>query len=78
MCAPGWDSDAVFTSLIGGDSFYAVTPTERFTWGGYYEAASLIWRSRWVTTAGVIECREALAFPGAQRSRRDPAPGALP
>ena len=64
MCAPGWDSDAVFTSLIGGDSFYAVTPTERFTWGGYYEAASLIWRSRWVTTAGVIECREALAFPG--------------
>ena len=64
MCAPGWDSDAVFTSLIGGKSFYAVTPTERFTWGGYYEAASLIWRSRWVTTAGVIECREALAFPG--------------
>ncbi len=65
MCAPGWDSDAVFTSLIGGDGFYAVTPSERFTWGGYYEAASLIWRSRWVTTAGVIECREALAFPGA-------------
>jgi GH15 family glucan-1,4-alpha-glucosidase len=65
MCAPGWDSDAVFNSLIGGDSFYAVTPTERFTWGGYYEAASLVWRSRWVTTAGVIECREALAFPGA-------------
>ena len=64
MCAPGWDSDAVFASLIGGDSFYAVTPAERFTWGGYYEAASLIWRSRWVTTAGVIECREALAFPG--------------
>ena len=65
MCAPGWDSDAVFTSLIGGDSLYGVTPAERFTWGGYYEAASLIWRSRWVTTAGVIECREALAFPGA-------------
>ena len=65
MCAPGWDSDAVFSALIGGDSFYAVTPTERYTWGGYYEATSLIWRSRWVTTSGVIECREALAFPGA-------------
>ena len=64
MCAPCWDSDAVFASLVGGDSFYAVTPTERFTWGGYYEAGSLIWHSRWITASGVIECREALGFPG--------------
>lgn len=63
MCAPRWDSDAVFASLIGGDSFYAVTPVERFTWGGYYETASLIWRSRWITASGIIECREALGFP---------------
>jgi alpha,alpha-trehalase len=25
---------------------------------------SLIWRNRWVTSSGIIECREALAFPG--------------
>jgi len=63
MCAPSWDSDAVFASLIGGPGLYAVTPVAPFTWGGYYEPDSLIWRSRWVTGAGVIECREALAFP---------------
>ncbi|MGH9079735.1 MAG: trehalase-like domain-containing protein, partial [Acidimicrobiales bacterium] len=65
MCAPHWHSDAVFSSLIGGDGLYAVTPSERrFVWGGHYEDGSLIWRSRWVTTDSVIECREALAFPG--------------
>ena len=65
MCAPRWDSDAVFSSLIGGDGMYAVTPSDpRMVWGGYYEDGSLIWRSRWVTTAGIVECREALAFPG--------------
>jgi hypothetical protein len=26
MCAPQWDSDAVFTSLVGGQGLYAVTP----------------------------------------------------
>ena len=26
MCAPRWDSDAVFSSLIGGGGLYAVTP----------------------------------------------------
>src|SRR5205085_287419 len=41
------------------------TPAEpRDVWGGYYEPGSLIWRSRWVTSEAVIECREALAFPG--------------
>ncbi|HEY3941225.1 MAG TPA: glycoside hydrolase family 15 protein [Acidimicrobiales bacterium] len=65
MCVPRWDSDAVFSSLVGGSGVYAVTPTDRhFVWGGYYEDRSLIWRSRWVTTDGVVECREALAFPG--------------
>lgn len=64
MCAPRWDSDAVFSCLIGGGGAYAVTPTGRFVWGGYYENGSLIWRSRWVTETGIIECREALAFPG--------------
>jgi alpha,alpha-trehalase len=64
MCAPRWDSDAVFASLVGGTGFYAVTPESRFVWGGYYEQGSLIWRSRWVTNEGIIECREALALPG--------------
>ena len=65
LCAPGWDSDAVFSSLIGGAGIYAVSPAQdRFVWGGYYEDGSLIWRSRWVTSAGVVECREALAYPG--------------
>ncbi len=64
MCAPRWDSDAVFSSLIGGVGSYTVTPAGRFVWGGSYEDRSLIWRSRWVTENGVVECREALAFPG--------------
>jgi GH15 family glucan-1,4-alpha-glucosidase len=54
----------VFSSLIGGAGIYAVTPVgTRFVWGGCYEHGSLIWRSRWMTTEGVVECREALAFP---------------
>ncbi len=32
--------------------------------GGHYEEGSLIWRSRWVTESGIVECREALALPG--------------
>jgi hypothetical protein len=64
MCAPRWDSEAVFAALIGGAGVYAVTPRDRFVWGGAYEPGSLIWRSRWVTSNGIIECREALAFPG--------------
>ncbi|MFF2144743.1 glycoside hydrolase family 15 protein [Kitasatospora sp. NPDC058190] len=64
MCVPGWDSDAVFAALIGGDGWYTVTPTQSYVWGGYYEPGSLIWRSRWTTTGGIVECREALAYPG--------------
>ncbi len=65
MSAPRWHSDAVFSSLIGGRGFYAVTPSvSRFVWGGHYEEGSLIWRDRWVASAGIVECREALAFPG--------------
>jgi alpha,alpha-trehalase len=65
MCAPRWDSDAVFSNLIGGDGAYAVTPIDvRHVWGGYYEPGSLIWRNRWITHDAIVECREALAFPG--------------
>ncbi|MFE9426412.1 glycoside hydrolase family 15 protein [Kitasatospora sp. NPDC006697] len=64
LCVPRWDSDAVFAALIGGPGWYTVTPAGPHVWGGYYEEGSLIWRSRWVTTGGIVECREALAYPG--------------
>ena len=64
MCAPRWDSDAVFSALLDGPGGYSITPVDRFVWGGFYEEGSMIWRSRWVTNDGIIECREALAFPG--------------
>ena len=64
MCFPSWDDPAVFTSLIGGAGYYRIAPAEQFVWGGYYEEATLIWRSRWVTRDSIVECREALAFPG--------------
>ncbi|MGI8695727.1 MAG: glycoside hydrolase family 15 protein [Mycobacteriales bacterium] len=63
MCVPRWDSGAVFSTLIGGPGGFAITPQERFVWGGFYEEGSLIWRSHWVTGRGTIECREALAMP---------------
>jgi len=63
LCAPRWDSQAVFSSLVGGRGGYAVTPQNPWhVWGGYYEPRSLIWRSRWVGS-GVVECREAMAMP---------------
>jgi hypothetical protein len=69
MCFPEWSSPSVFTALLGGEGCYQVAPTdERFVWGGYYDEGGLIWNDRWVTTTSVIECREALAFPG-DRSR---------
>jgi GH15 family glucan-1,4-alpha-glucosidase len=64
MCMPTWDSPSVFSSLIGGTGVYAISPLARYVWGGYYEQGTLIWRSRWVTSNGELECREALAFPG--------------
>jgi alpha,alpha-trehalase len=63
LCAPRWDSQAVFSSLVGGRGGYAVTPQDPWhVWGGHYEPASLVWRSRWVGS-GMVECREALAMP---------------
>jgi GH15 family glucan-1,4-alpha-glucosidase len=63
LCAPRWDSPAVFSGLLGGPGKYAVTPSDPWhVWGGYYESGSLIWRSRWVGTSRT-ECREALAMP---------------
>jgi len=63
MCFPRWHDEAVFSALIGGESVYSIFPRERFVWGGYYEPGTLIWRSRWTTESGVVECREALVAP---------------
>ncbi|POX39347.1 glycoside hydrolase [Streptomyces sp. Ru73] len=64
LCAPRWHDEAVFATLIGGGGAYAVTPEDRFVPGGHYEEGTLIWRSRWVTQHSIVECREALAYPG--------------
>ncbi|MCZ2401965.1 glycoside hydrolase family 15 protein [Paenarthrobacter sp. Z7-10] len=65
MCAPQWHDDAVFSSLLGGPGVFAVAPAdEHSVWGGLYEDGTLIWRNRWITGDSVIECREALAYPG--------------
>jgi GH15 family glucan-1,4-alpha-glucosidase len=62
LCAPRWDSPAVFSGLLGGRGTYAVTPADPWhVWGGYYEAGSLIWRSRW-SGSSRKECREALGM----------------
>ncbi len=63
LCVPNWDSDSVFSTLIGGAGCYALTPIGRYVWGGYYEPRSLIWNSHWVTADGIVESREALAMP---------------
>jgi alpha,alpha-trehalase len=64
MCFPHWDDEAVFAALLGGGGDYAVRPSSRYVWGGYYEHGTLIWRSRWVTEDNaIVECREALALP---------------
>ncbi len=64
MCFPGWDGEALFASLIGGEGTYAVTPIGRYVWGGYYEEPGLIWCNRWVSDDdSIAECRDALALP---------------
>src|SRR4051812_39777802 len=63
LCFPGWEDPALFAGLIGGAGAYTVSPRTRHVWGGYYEPGTLIWRSRWVSREGIVECREALALP---------------
>ncbi len=66
LCAPRWHDDAVFSTLVGGAGTYAVTPRQRFVWGGSYIPGSLVWRDRWTTKTGCLECHEALARPADQ------------
>jgi GH15 family glucan-1,4-alpha-glucosidase len=64
MCFPSWSDPAVLASLLGSAGSYRIQPNERYVPGGYYEEGTLIWRQRWVTNHGVVECRQALAYPG--------------
>lgn len=65
LCAPRWHDDAVFSGLLGGPGSYRVRPVEeRALWSGSYEQDTLIWRDRWIAADHVVDCRQALAFPG--------------
>ena len=64
LCFPRWNDQAILTTLLGGAGEYTTSPTGVYVWGGSYETGTLIWRSRWVTHQGIVECREALAYPG--------------
>ena len=64
MCFPTWSDPAVLASLLGSGGSYRIQPNGRYVPGGAYEDGTLIWRQRWVTDSGVIECRQALAYPG--------------
>ncbi|MGN6412741.1 glycoside hydrolase family 15 protein [Flexivirga sp.] len=64
LCVPRWNDEPVFASLLGGAGEFTVTPTDPWhVWGGSYEPASLVWRSRWVGHDGMIDCDEALNYP---------------
>lgn len=68
LCVPRWHDEPVFTSLLGGHGAFTVTPADPWhVWGGSYEPASLVWRSRWVGNDAVIECDEALSYPADDR-----------
>lgn len=63
LCFPGWADQAVAAGLLGSGGRYEVNPVGRWVPGGAYEDGTLIWRSRWVTDQGIVQCREALCCP---------------
>ena len=64
LCAPRWDSPAVFSGLLGGAGRYTVTPADplarvgRLLRGRDADLAQPLGEHGWKT-----ECREALAMP---------------
>ena len=65
LCFPGWDAEPVVASLLGGAGEYVVRPSEdHFVWGGQYDDDTLVWRNRWMVGGSIVECVEAMAFPG--------------
>jgi hypothetical protein len=68
MCFPGWSDGALFAGLLDSGGVFRVAPVDPFVPGGYYEEASLIWHSRFVTHHGIFESRDALSYPAAPNS----------
>ncbi len=64
LCFPTWSDPAVFAGLLGSGGSYQVAPRGRHVHGGSYEDGTLIWRQRWVTEGGIVESRQAMAYPG--------------
>ena len=64
LCFPTWSDGALFAGLLGGRGICRLAPVGRRVPGGYYEEGTLIWHQRWVTDDGIVECCEALAYPG--------------
>lgn len=64
MCFPRWSDAAVFAGLLGSGGRFRVAPAERCVPNGHYEDGTLIWHGRWVTERGIIESRDAMAYPG--------------
>ena len=64
LCFPAWHSPAVLAELVGGGGAYQVQPEQQAVWAGHYEPTGLVWRHRWTTTEGWLECRDALGLPG--------------
>ena len=64
LCAPQWHSAPVFDGLLGGQSYFRVGPTDRWSvWSGSYRPGSLIWCAQWVTRDAIVHGRDALALP---------------
>ncbi|HEY3831609.1 MAG TPA: glycoside hydrolase family 15 protein [Acidimicrobiia bacterium] len=65
LCFPRWDSEPVLASLLGGPGEYTVRPSDtHYVWGGQYDDDTLLWRSRWMVGGSIVECVEAMDFPG--------------
>ncbi len=65
LCFPHWDSEPVFAALLGGAGAYVVRPSdEHFVWGGQYDEDTLVFRNRWIVGGTIVECVEAMGFPG--------------
>ena len=63
LCAPRWESPAVFAHLLGGGGTFAVRPQATSVWSGSYEPGSLIFRSSWKGRGAAVDVIDALALP---------------
>jgi alpha,alpha-trehalase len=68
LCAPRWESPAVFARLLGGGGVFSVRPVGASVWSGSYEPGSLIFRSRWKGRSASVDVIDALALPADRES----------